>query len=165
MRESEGQDDGEERPGLEPWQRPPFELGNELSLKHGSYSPRRVDPLTESILFSVLAEAEVPGASTSYLAEASFRPQLWAWARTEARVQLVSEWLMDHGGDLVDTEGEAGAVRSAAKHLNRLEAHAQKLRAELGLTPLSRARLGRDVAATKVDVAQLLADLEDGEGS
>lgn len=154
---------------LQPWQRPPFPPGHEINVTHGGYTPRRFDPLAESIMLSVLEEARLPNAETSYLLGAAYRPQLWAWARTEARVQLVSEWLLENGGDLFDDDVEisesgtevieVGRVRAAAKFLARLEATALRQRVELGLTPLSRARLGRDVAAAKVDLAQMFADL------
>ena len=39
------------------------------------------------------------------------RPAIWAWARTEARVQLLTEWLAGKGGDIDDD----GTVRPAAE--------------------------------------------------
>jgi hypothetical protein len=137
-----------------------FEPGNEMGVRHGAYLPRKVDPLAESIIAPVLAAAGVEGSSTSYLTDASYRPTLWAWARTEARIQLVSEWLLDRGSEL-DKDGDAVG---AANLLNRLEARAESLRSKLGLDPLSRARLGRDVAAGRVDMAKLMAEVAD-EGS
>jgi len=58
---------------------------------------------------------------------------------------------------------EQGLPRPAARHLVDLEAAAAKRRAEVDLDPLSRARLGRDVAATGVDLARLWADGKDGQ--
>lgn len=132
---------------------PPFEPGNQVALKHGAYQPRRFEPLALELVESTLTEAGREGGQTGYLLEASYRAALWAWARTEARVQLVSEWLIDRGAEL-DVDGE---VLGAASLLNRLEARAESLRARLGLDPLSRARLGRDVASAQVDMAQLMA--------
>lgn len=145
---------------LEPWQRPPFRPGHTLSLKHGAYSPRRVEPLAEELVESTLAAAADRGSVTAYLSEPSYRPSLWAWARAEAKVQLLTEWLMDRGGDL-DEDGE---VRSAAALLERVERRAVTLRARLGLDPLSRAKLGRDVAAGSLSVAQLMSMLGDDPG-
>lgn len=135
---------------------PPFAPGHELSMKHGAYSPRRYEPLAAELVEQVLAQASVDGAPTAYLAEPSYRPAVWAWARCEAKVQLITEWLADRGGDM-DEEGE---VRSAALLLEKVERRGESLRARLGLDPLSRARLGRDVAAGSVDVARLMAALE-----
>lgn len=135
---------------------PPFEEGNTAAVTHGAYSPRRVDPLADGLVAGVLVAAGEPGAPTAYLMEPSYRPALWAWARCEARVQLVTEWLMDHGDDV----NEKGEVVPAAEYLRRWEAQALKHRERLGLDPLARAKLGKDLAAS-VDVARLLADLDD----
>jgi hypothetical protein len=50
-------------------------------------------------------------------------------------------------------------VKSAYLLLHRAESRAATLRARLGLDPLSRARLGKDIAAAEVDVARLMAGL------
>lgn len=126
---------------------PPFEPANTAAEKHGAYSPRRVDPLAATLIEQV--------TDLDWLRPCD-RPSLWAWARTEARVQLLHEFLLDRGGDLDDD----GSVRPAAELLTRLERHAESLRARLGLDPLSRARLGRDVAASQVDLAKLWADTD-----
>lgn len=55
-------------------------------------------------------------------------------------------------GDLASDQ-----VRSAHLVLHGAEARAASCRARLGLDPPFRARMGRDVAATQVDIAQLLA--------
>lgn len=139
---------------------PPFEAGNEVALKHGAWSPRRVDPLVTLAVDQVLDQAMAPGSSTSYLADVSYRPTLFAWARTEARIQLIAEWLLDRGGELKDDGDAVGA----SNLLNRLEARAESLRARLGLDPLSRARLGRDLAVGQKSLAELMAEAaEDGD--
>jgi len=122
---------------------PPFELGHALSMRHGAYSPRRVDPLATELLEKV-------AASLDYLAaDPSFRPALWAWARAEARVQLLSEYLDEHG-----SLAEDGAPRAALDALRQFERLAADGRASLGLDPLSRARLGRDMTAAGVGLMQ-----------
>lgn len=128
---------------------PPFEPGNTVAVRHGAYSPRRVDPLAQEIL------AAVEG-TVSWWTPAD-RAQAWRWARLEARCQLLVEHLADLGGDL-DSEGNE---RPASALLTRLELQASNLASKLGLDPLSRARLGRDVAAAQVDVATLMAHLDD----
>lgn len=125
--------------------------GNELAVKHGAWSPRRVEPLAAEILRAT--------QETVTWWRPADEASAWAWARTEARVQLITKWLIDCGGDL-DDEGE---VRGAARELDRLEARAESLRSTLGLDPLSRARLGRDVAAGQVDVARLWAAMAEDE--
>lgn len=146
-----------------PGQRRPFEPGHELSTRHGAYSPRKVDPLAAEMV------ALVDGDDAVSWLTAADRPALWAWARAEAQVQLLTEYLEQAGQATGDGIGnlDEDRVRSAYLLLHRAEARALSGRARLGLDPLSRARLGRDVAAAKVDMARLLSGLdapaEDGE--
>jgi len=124
---------------------PPFAPGNAAAVRHGAFSPRKVDPLAEEIVQAI------EGSVTWW--RPCDRPSIWAWARTEARVQLLAEWLADRG-DLDDVDD---TVRPAADLLTKLEARAESMRAKLGLDPLSRARLGRDTAAGAVDLARVWA--------
>src|SRR3954470_6013022 len=139
-----------------PSQRRPFDQGNEVAVQHGAYTPRRVDPLAAELVDLVLADA-----AAEYLQAGHWRPALWAWARAEAQVQLLSEWLADQAtekhpiGDLGDDR-----IKSAYLLLHRAETRATTGRTRLGLDPLSAARLGRDRAATGVDVARMMAQLE-----
>ena len=140
-----------------PGQRPPFAKGNELAATyHGAYSPRKVDPLAAELVAVVLND---PQASHAHAAH--HRPALWAWARAEAQVQLLTDYIAvkaeaagDGIGDLDDDR-----VKAAYLLLHRAEARALSGRARLGLDPLSQARLGRDRAAAGVDMAQLMAQL------
>jgi hypothetical protein len=136
-----------------PGQRPPFPPGNQLSVRHGAYSPRRVEPVAAELLAAVLGE---PPAG--YLAEPVYRPALEAWAQAEARVRLLDEWVSGMPIS-VAAESRQGQV-SPLELLRRWEATASSHRARLGLDPLSRARLGRDVAAARVDVAALMAEMK-----
>lgn len=135
-----------------PGQRPPFQVNNQLSVKHGAYSPSRVDPLADALVSERLADQQ-----TAYLQQPAYRPALYGWARAEARVILLDEWMQRH---LADTGGcvRCKACSAVADQLLRFEASAANHRARLGLDPLSRARLGRDVAAASVDLASLLSD-------
>lgn len=138
-------------------QRPPFEPGHELSMRHGAYSPRRVDPLAETFVALVVADpVGLPAAAPQY------RPALWAWARAEAQVQLLTEYLEKAAEETEDGIGDLDddAVRAAYLLLHRAEARADRSRARLGLDPLSAARLGRDRAAGAVDMARLMAEME-----
>jgi hypothetical protein len=137
---------------------PPFQPGHELSTTHGAWSDRKVAPLAQALLAEVLEQAAATGSPTSYLADVSYRPALLAWARLEARIELLHVWLADRTD--LDDEGE---VRPAADLLTRLEGQALKARERLGMDPLSRARLGRDVAAGQIDLAKLLAALGDDQ--
>lgn len=137
--------------------RPPFEPGNEMAAKHGAYSPRKVDPLAGAFVDAVLADGGARHAHAQV-----YRPALWAWARAEAQVQLLTEYLAVAGEAAGEGVGdlESERVRAAYLLLHRAEARALSGRARLGLDPLSRARLGKDVAAGQLDTARLMAELE-----
>ncbi|SDN51283.1 hypothetical protein SAMN05660199_00168 [Klenkia soli] len=139
-----------------PGQRPPFEPGHTLSMQHGAWSPRRVEPLAAEMVAVVEDDPTV-----TWLRPVD-RPALWAWARAEAQVQLLTEYLAKAAEETGDGVGDLDAdrVQSAYLLLHRAEARATTGRTRLGLDALSRARLGRDTAATNVDMARLMAELE-----
>jgi hypothetical protein len=162
--------------GREEWvpafegQRPPFqpgndvgrqfEPGNELSTHHGAYSVRRVDPLARELIETVLGDE-----ATAYLRAPRWAAELAAWARAEAAVLLLEKYLAkkaeEAGGDMADLADER--VRSAMTYLHRCEARAAERRKQLGLTPLSAARLNRDRAigaSVGIDVAKAMERLE-----
>jgi hypothetical protein len=69
---------------------------------------------------------------------------------------LLRAYVSEHG--ILDGEGQP---RPCLNDLHRFEKRAADGRSRLGLDPLSRARLGRDVTATKLDLAALMARLDD----
>lgn len=109
--------------------------GNDLALKHGSYSPERWRPVAEALV----AELAV---SAPWTARPAHEAAVWAWARVEAQARLVANWL-----DRVGLLDEKGKPRPATVLLDRLESRAGKLRAELGISPMGHARLLVAVAA------------------
>lgn len=128
---------------------PPFEPGNMAHLKHGAWSPSLIEPRAAELVEAALAE-------TPYLTEPRYTASVWAWARAEARILLLSDYL-----DRVGLLDDRGRPRGAVDTLLRCESLAAKARTVLGLDPLSRARLGRDVTAARVDMARLMADAVD----
>lgn len=134
----------------------PFRPGHELSLKHGAWSPRYVDPLAAEMVAATLA---APGCQ--YLDTPRWSAAVWAWARAEARCELLGRWVDEHGGGVNDDGSVAGALNA----LRLWEVRAANCRSRLGLDPLSAARLGRDVTASAVDMAKLLSDGGDDAGS
>jgi hypothetical protein len=129
-----------------PGQRPPTQPGNELAVRHGAYSPRKVDPLAAQLVALVLDDDAV-----SYLRAPRYAAGLWGWARAEARVQLVDEYVADRG--LAASLAHKPGTRSLLELLDKFERTAAGHRARLGLDPLSAARLARDLVSTAV-VAQ-----------
>jgi len=135
----------------------PFTEGNTLTLRHGAWSPRTVDPLVAQLVDDTLDLAGHPGSSTAYLSEPSYRPALNAWAIAEVRAGLFASVLAEH--DNGECPG-CDTCKAWDDGLHRWSTSAANHRQRLGLDPLSRARLGRDVAAATLDVAALMAKLE-----
>lgn len=152
----------------------PFEPGHELSLVHGAYSEERVLARRAEIERVLLADPSTPDYLKS---DGSYRPALRALCRAEAVVSMLEEWLdqQDIRSALTElTTGEESEdrpapmsvrrtsvsrrVASALDALHKHEVRAMNLRARLGLDPLSRARLGADLAQT-ADAAAVWAQM------
>jgi hypothetical protein len=131
--------------------------GNEHALVHGAHSERAIAPIAERF------EAELLKAAP-WTADAAFAPARAALARCEARIQLVGRWLDGHVGSTGNWGSNAASkLRPQTSLLLQLEAQAERLRTQLGLTPLAKGRLGRDVAGTQVDLARLMSQVEGDE--
>jgi hypothetical protein len=144
--------------------------GNRIAEVHGARSERRVAPLAAQI---EQAARSGPGWP-DYLDDPGYASAVAAWARAEAIVELLWQWLAEQGpldalsstsDSTTETEQHESGSRSrttarrtesALNQLARWEATAARQRQRLGLDPLSRARLGRDVTAARVDLVELL---------
>ena len=161
---------------------PPFEAQNTAAVTHGIHSARMLVPLAEAILAERKADDKWP----AYLDEPFYASAVSAWARAEAAVLLYTrymeqqdpeEWSTELGeaeeeitGD--GTKGGDSTRRSrnrkrmpTLEQWRKLEQHASLMRTKLGLDPLARARLGRDVASSQADMAQIMAQLDRDERS
>jgi hypothetical protein len=148
------------------------EAGNELALVHGAYSERRLAPRAAQIAGELLSHPDTP----EWLRTPSYAPAVAAWSRAEAVVSLLWDYLAEVDlqqalADVteLDEQHAKGSTRSTARRteavltqLHRHETRAANLRRELGLSPLSRARLGRDIGV-KFDAAKLFAEISEGE--
>ncbi len=152
---------------------PPAAPGNDLATVHGANSERRIAPRAAQIAAELLSHPDTP----RYLHEPSYAPVIHAWARAEAVVALLWDWLAEHDidaalTDLTTTDEDhqhrkSGSRKRTVSHhiesvltqLHRHEVRAMNLRSRLGLDPLSRARLGKDVASQQFDVARMFAQM------
>jgi len=150
------------------------EPGNQLAMVHGAGSERKVAPLAEQIASSLLSHPDTP----PYLREPSYAPAVRAWSRAEAVVSLMWDWLAEQdieaalADGTVTDEAERRSRSKSTRHttskhteavltqLHRHETRAMNLRSRLGLDPLSRARLGKDVASQRFDMARLFAEIQ-----
>ncbi|WP_128645051.1 hypothetical protein [Rhodococcus sp. BS-15] len=130
----------------------PFKAGHFKSKKHGAYSDRIIVPLAADIANDLMAELP-------YLQDTTYREALLDYARTAARVEVLEKWLDEHGEIRED-----GTVAPAAIYLVRVRGHLASMASRLGLDPLSRAKLGKDTTATKLDLAQLMSALNKQNG-
>lgn len=148
----------------EPWvpafkgQRPPFQpgnelgatVGNELAIKHGASSPKRVDPLATTFRDEILAVPHM-----RFLNEPQNATIFWAWCRQAARVQLLEDYC-----DSMTMQEAADGSRGTTPPLELLRKHTATLltlTSRLGLDPLSYAKLHKDAAqAGQADAATML---------
>ncbi len=91
-------------------QRPPFAPGHELSLRHGAYLPRKVDPLARELVDRVLDDE-----GASHVRAAACRPALPAWARAEAQVQQLSEYLAKAGEESGDGYAQSWSTTATVR--------------------------------------------------
>lgn len=149
-----------------PGQRPPFAPGNtlgqrfapghEVTLRHGAYSPRCIDDRAQEVAEQLLADDGV-----AFLREPAYRAALWRYAQRQARADLLHAFLLEHGEDCQGCRKCEGLE----KRWREFDTAADKASQRLGLDPLSRARLGRDVAAATVDAASFLTAMRSGSAT
>ena len=152
--------------------------GNKLRLTHGARDPERVAPLAEQIMTALLEDPD----TDDYLRKPVMRHEVLAWAWAEAQVGLMRAWLDSDGiaaamtelTTTEETEADEGRatvrrvsasrkVSSLMSELHKAEVRAANRRQQLGLTPLARARLGKDIASSQFDLARYFAELDAAE--
>lgn len=132
----------------------PFKADNTAALKSGVRSKRFYEPLAVEIANDLMTKHE-------RLTNPLYRESVLNYARTLAKIELSEKHLAEVG--MVDSDNEP---RNAMKVWMKLVTMAANQAAQLGLTPLANARLGKDSAATRLDLAALAARMAktiDGE--
>lgn len=128
-----------------------FEPGHMANLRHGAKSPRIVDPIAQRLIEDAVA-------ARPYLADPAYTAAVWAWGRAEARIMLCEDYIAEHG--MFDDRGKQ---RNVVDILLRSESMAANLRSRLGLDPLSQSKLGRNIAAANLDLAELMSRASEGD--
>jgi len=123
-----------------PGQRPPFAPGNDLSLRHGVYSPRKIGERSAVVVAQLL---EQPGVG--YLQAPEYRASLWRYAQRQAKADLMHDRMLEHAETCAEIAG-CQVCESLERRWREFDTAAAKASERLGLDPLSRARLGKDVA-------------------
>lgn len=136
----------------------PFVAANFVAKKHGAYSPRTITPLAAEIANAV-CEARPD------LQKPEMQPAVLAYARTEAQLEVLTAYVDLHGA----IDEKTGEPSGAEKYRLRIDTQAANHRSRLGLDPLSAAKLGKDIASTKLDITtmftQLQAELDKANGT
>lgn len=140
----------------EPWtpefegQRPPFQPGNELAVKHGAYSAKRIDPVAAGFRDEILASPAM-----QYLTEPQYAAIFWQYCRTAARIQAIEDAL---DGMTIEQAAYSGKGQTSwLELLRKWTTTLTTLASRCGLDPLSYARLGKDIMQAKqADAATLL---------
>ena len=126
---------------------PPFEPNNEIALKHGAFSETKIAPVAKQVVTQAIE-------TVAWLEAPEYGAALNAWARAEARCELLSVYLDQHG--LLDDEGHP---RPATKLMLSLERHAAECRGRLGLDPIARAKLEQAMSTTARNAVDVQAEL------
>lgn len=158
-----------------PGQRPPFEEGNtvgrrfgpghEVSVKHGAYSPRHVEPAAEELRQAILSDPAMPAHLRSPINGLELAAMCRAHVQAELAAKSLGECVDRCDGDLVKAATVDGFM-PAALLLHRAEQRASAARSRLGLNSSAAARLGKHVSqgqAAQADVALRMAQLHDLE--
>jgi hypothetical protein len=133
-----------------PGQRPPFQPGHELSIRHGAYALLKLRPRAAELADAI--RQLVPGYVPAH------EPAVQAAAMTGARLEKAMAALEDAG------ETELNALDGHARGWMRLWLSALD---KLGLTPLAMSKLGLNLALGKGAALRTLEDYiarEHGEG-
>jgi hypothetical protein len=125
---------------------PPFEPGNMAHLTHGANSPRVVEAVARIVRDDVVAQAP-------WIVEPIFGDALARYCRAEARARLLS----DHIFAVADEHGPAKVPQRLWESAVASDTAASKAAAELGVTPLARARLAALTATAETGAASLAA--------
>jgi hypothetical protein len=131
-------------------QRPPFQPGNTLALKHGATSAAVYQPIAQAHIDALMQD---PGLD--YLRAPRFARALQQWAVAQAKVDLLTQWVdsMTIRAAADSTRGSTSPLELLRKWMTTAAGYAHTL----GLDPTSAARLGKDIAgAHQADAATLL---------
>jgi hypothetical protein len=129
------------------------EPGNRLAVTHGGKAtpePRRQAAL-EAQICDALPVRDADGGAPAHDMVA-----VRLLAITLVRLESVVRYVTKHG-----QLTRAGRPLPALAVEDKLIGRAQRLAAELGMTPTSRAKLGLDLAHTEASLAQLMSDATD----
>jgi hypothetical protein len=143
-----------QRPPFQPGNTLGFQPGNTLTVVHGARSERAIVPRAQALMTAVLEDADCP----EYVRSAMFRFTLTAWARAEAIASLMYEYLTGLDPEQMITPKKV-ATKAPIDLWRIADGHAARLRAELGLSPVSYARIAKDLGLAGKSAEEALGQM------
>jgi hypothetical protein len=132
-------------------QRPPFQPGNDLALKHGIHSPRTINPIAQAHYDQLMGNPHLPAPLRMPMMEGSIR----RFCETVARRDRLADWV--EGMTMAEATRSDKGQTSPMELLRKWETTTDSKARDLGLTPASYARIYRDWSqANQLDAATLL---------
>jgi hypothetical protein len=122
----------------------PFQDGNTAALVHGGQSPRVIEAVARIVRDDVIEQAP-------WIVEPIFGDALARYCRAEARARLLS----DHIFAVADAHGAGKVPQRLWESAVASDNAASKAAAELGVTPLARARLAALTTSAETGQASL----------
>ena len=142
-------------------ERPPFGVGNRMSVTHGAWSERSIAETAEEIRAELLERFD-------FLADPLFQPAIERYLRPAARARRLNDWVeavMD-GEIEARPERKGGATTGVDavpqrvwQALSQAESAAQKFAQDCGLDPIGFARIAKELGWAKQLSGQKVADL------
>jgi len=130
------------------WQRPPFEPGHQLSVRHGANSDVLVIPEAERLMPAVLD-------ANPHLDPIRDSVAVKRYCVIQSRIWRVYDWLAAQE-DAVFDDVDQGTIHAAYERLERWERQADAAEEKLALTPLTRLRYDLDrLRAGEVDPEEI----------
>ena len=116
-----------------------FEANNLSAVRHGAFGKQLIAPEVQELVDEVLADERMP----DHLKAAPFRWALQAWAESEVVAHRLFAWCEELGPAAM--RPPMPGTRPPVESWRAASAHASRLRARLGLDPLSYAALAKDL--------------------
>jgi hypothetical protein len=140
----------------------PYEPGNGAAVKHGIHSPRLVAPEAERVLDEL-----IPDGAPEYLRNPMFGPAVRLAATRVAQAEMLARHLESMSVE-EQIEPPKPGTSAPIEMSRKMDVAALGALATVGLTPVSAARLSKDITGATLDTAQvmmqMLADEDQSDG-
>ena len=134
-------------------QRPPFQAGNQIAVKHGAFTPGTVDPLAVRYVDAMMDDGDLP----PMIRAPYFREAVYGYCLARAKRDLIAAWIAN-----MPIQSAADSDRGKTPPLELLrkwESTVDNKAKALGLTPAAWVRIHRDLAgAHQADAVTLLTE-------